>query len=248
MCVQSQQYPSVYVEIGNGEPIKGDDLVEFRLLYSGELHAASGGNTRVEEKHAIRRELHPQLKRLWATHKGLMELAAHHSAAPGYRLPSTPEEHEQASQMINNYGGTEWHRQQGLRYFAKKWERCGCGFIPLITEAIIVRCAIDILFLRPEEPGRILQSGDLDNRIKTLFDGLRLPANLDECGGIAPSGEFDPMYCLLEDDQLISEVRVVTDRLLVLPKSTVVSKHDVFLVMHVNLAPLSGSEWEHIYR
>lgn len=246
--MSANQQSACYVEIGTGEPIQGENLVEFRLLYSGQLHAQSGGNTRVAEKHAIRCELHPQLKRLWETHKGLMELAAHHSAAPGYRVPSSPEEFELAARGINNYGGTEWHRQQGLRYFAKKWERCGCGFIPLITEDIAVRCAIDILFLRPEEPGRILQSGDLDNRIKTLFDAMRLPTNLDECGGVAPSGEFDPMYCLLEDDQLISEVRVVTDKLLLLPKTSLVSKHDVFLVMHVKIEPLSASEWEHIYR
>ena len=247
ICAQSQGLAHFYREIGTGEPLTGENLVEFRLLYSGELHAASG-NTRVAEKHAIRQELHPQLKRLLATNRGLMEFAAHHSGAPGYSLPTTPEEMELARQPINSFGATEWHREAGLRYFAKKWERFGCGFIPLVTESVVVRCAIDILFLRPEEPGRILTSGDLDNRIKTLFDALRLPSNLDECGGVAPSGDYDPMYCLLEDDQLISEVRVLTDKLLVLPKTQVVSKHDVFLVMHVKLEPQSGSEWEHIYR
>jgi len=222
--------------------------VEFRLLYAGELHASSASNPRVGEKHAIRKALHPQLKRLWETHRGLIELAAHHCGAVQYQRPSTPEEIALESQFVAPFGATEWHRRLGLRYFAKNWERCGCGFIPLITETIAVRCAIDILFLRPEEPGRILQSGDLDNRIKTLFDGLRIPANLDECGAVPPSGEFDPMYCLLEDDQLISEVRVVTDKLLMLPKTNVISKHDVFLVLHVKLEPLSGSQWEHIYR
>jgi hypothetical protein len=246
-CVCSQDAPSLYCEIGTGEQIREENIVEFRLLYSGQLHA-SNGNTRIDQKNAIRRELHPQLKRLWATNRGLIELAAHHSGAPGYRIPTTPEELELARQPINSFGATEWHREAGLRYFAKKWERCGCGFIPLVTESIVVRCAIDILFLRPEEPGKILTSGDLDNRIKTLFDALRLPKNLSECGGTAPSGEYDPMYCLLEDDQLISEVRVLTDKLLVLPKTQVVSKHDVFLVMHVKLEPQSGSEWEHVYR
>jgi hypothetical protein len=180
-----------------------------------------------------------------------MEFAAHHCTAPkggDIQAPSTPEEHEQASKIYAPYGVTEWARQLGLRYFAKKWERCGCGFIPLVTEGIVVRCAIDILFLRPEEPGRILQSGDLDNRIKTLFDALRLPANLDECGGKTPSIDFDPMYCLLEDDKLISEVRVVTDRLLMLPRTKTVSMHDVFLVMNIKIDPQSGSQWEHIYR
>jgi hypothetical protein len=36
---------------------------------------------------------------------------------------------------------------------------------------------LKITLLRPEEPGAIiLQSGDIDNRLKTLFDALSVPA------------------------------------------------------------------------
>jgi hypothetical protein len=51
----------------------------------------------------------------------------------------------------------------------------------------------------------IMLSGDMDARIKTVFDALRIPANLDEAGGVGPQGDEDPFYCLLQDDKLISE-------------------------------------------
>jgi hypothetical protein len=126
-----------------------------------------------------------------------------------------------------------------------KWERCGRGFIPLVTEEMNLRCKVDILFLRPEEPGRVIQGGDLDNRLKTIFDALRLPANIDEAGGRnAEAEEEGPTYCLLEDDRLISEVRVNTDSLLLLPKQTAVDPNDVFLVIEVHLEAPVHSRWQ----
>jgi hypothetical protein len=34
-------------------------------------------------------------------------------------------------------------------------------------------CTLDILFLHPDKPGN-LWTGDVDNRIKALFDSLRI--------------------------------------------------------------------------
>jgi hypothetical protein len=46
-------------------------------------------------------------------------------------------------------------------------------------------CSIDILFLHRDAPGRIVRSGgDIDNRIKVLFDALRVP---DVCHGLPPA-------------------------------------------------------------
>jgi hypothetical protein len=84
----------------------------------------------------------------------------------------------------------------------------------LILKKLRLSCALDILLLRREQPGRIvLQSGDIDNRVKTLFDGLRMPASADEAGAIDPTA--NPFFCLLESDTLIDEVHVVTDMLLI---------------------------------
>jgi hypothetical protein len=88
----------------------------------------------------------------------------------------------------------------------------GVTFIPIVYEALCLVANLDILFLRPEDPGRaITQGGDLDNRIKTLFDGLRVP----KPGELPCSARSqNPMWCLLEDDALVTELSVRTDRLL----------------------------------
>jgi hypothetical protein len=65
------------IEIPRTERLRIDDwpevegrVVEFRLIYKGKLPAASGHN-QVSEKHKIRRDLHPQMKVLWAEHVAL---------------------------------------------------------------------------------------------------------------------------------------------------------------------------------
>ncbi len=64
------------------------------------------------------------------------------------------------------------------------------------------------MFLRQEDPGElVLQGGDLDNRLKTLFDALRIPD-----GDVAQAQ--NPTYCLLESDTLIDSFKVSTGRLL----------------------------------
>jgi hypothetical protein len=95
---------------------------------------------------------------------------------------------------------------------------------------------LDILFLRRANPGDIVgHGGDVDNRIKTLFDALRVPSNGGEIPGDArPEPSEDPFFCLLEDDALITDIRVTTDRLL-RPLSVSESETDVFLVIHVNV-------------
>ncbi len=76
--------------------------------------------------------------------------------------------------------------------------------------------ALDIQILRGDEPGNIVNNaGDLDNRIKTLLDGLRGPLDSDK--GDPPGNLPDPLYCLLEDDYLISELSIKTGPLLMPP-------------------------------
>jgi hypothetical protein len=74
---------------------------------------------------------------------------------------------------------------------------------------------LDVLLLRPENPGSILQHADIDNRLKTLFDALRHPDKAQElpAGWVQHAGER-PLHCLLDDDRLISRINVDTDRLL----------------------------------
>jgi hypothetical protein len=75
---------------------------------------------------------------------------------------------------------------------------------------------LDIIFLRHQAKGQLIgDGGDIDNRLKTLFDALRVPSKgeVDQLGTAVTQDE-DPLHCLLQDDRLIHRVNVETDRLL----------------------------------
>lgn len=79
-----------------------------------------------------------------------------------------------------------------------------------------------------------MQSRDLDNRLKVLFDALRMPQNPNELTGEDFQQDEDPMFVLLQDDSLITSVSVETDELLS------PANHDdsqVRLTISVNLRP-----------
>lgn len=201
--------------------------MEFRLLYSGRLLGASRSNTRADIKHALRREFHPQLRRLWSTAYGLDQLARHQD------LSVWRDKHPKDDlQRFTN----EEFRQAGVEAISYKWQRAGFDCVPLITSELSLRCRLEVLFLRPDEPHYVMKGGDLDARLKTLFDSLRLPANTSETGGQGPLADETPLFCLLEDDKLISEVSVVTDQLLLLPKERQIDPNDVFLIINVHVS------------
>jgi len=132
-----------------------------------------------------------------------------------------------------------WQQHSGLREnlddLSGNWARCGFRFLPLITKDRVEACSLDITFLRRDNPGNLIRSGgDIDNRLKVLFDGLRMADTVAELGGATPGPGEDPFYCLLEDDELITEVRVTTDRLLV-PLDPAINEHihEVTLIIHV---------------
>jgi hypothetical protein len=183
--------------------------VEFRLVYSGPLPAAGRDTTRNKEKHLIRRVLSGQLKTLWETDPNLIGVTHHIEAAVRAGYTDTPTQSAYAP-----------------------FTRCGRRFIPLVRSSRDRACALEILFLRRDYPGSVIQSGgDLDNRLKVLFDALRMPSHDSEVSG-NPADDPDPFYCVMEDDRLIVDVRVTTDRLL-LPTNAEEHRNDVHLVICV---------------
>jgi hypothetical protein len=111
-----------------------------------------------------------------------------------------------------------------------------------------LRCSIEVLLLRPELEERfIVRRGDIDGQVKTIFDALRIPENLDETGRIGPAADEVPFFCLLEDDRLITEVRVTTDRLLLLPNQVTVQPNDCFAVIRVRLNHGSARTFGNIF-
>ena len=82
-----------------------------------------------------------------------------------------------------------------------------------------------------------MKGGDLDNRIKTLCDALRMPDADVEAR--YPQAQ-DHTYCLLESDTLISGLEVETGRLL-FPKTEF--PNEVHLVIEVSVKVLKVGPW-----
>lgn len=155
--------------------------MRFTLTYEGPL--ASSGRPNV--KHDIRRQLHPQLKKLWQ-----------HQPLKGHEKWIQYGDAEDDGFMLSTINGHD--------------------FVSIVHPYLKLYVELDILILRSEPPGSIvLPGGDIDNRLKTLFDALRAPGNAQEIPPEwTPSVDEQPLFCLLQDDRLISRVNVDTDRLL----------------------------------
>ena len=195
--------------------------MQFRLTYDGTLPAAAPNRSRTDEKHVIRCHLHPQLRELIRTHQTLKG-----RLGPD---PSIPLDHPKNRPYVEKIGD--------------QFARCGYRFVPLIGPSVrffgeVEACGLDILFLRRDAPGNVIRhGGDIDNRLKVLFDALRVPADCSEVPkGAIPTADEDPLYCLLQNDSLITNVSVTTDRLLTPLGSEHI--HDVRLIMHVKTLAL----------
>jgi hypothetical protein len=189
--------------------------MRFRLLYDGYLPSGdSKGSASV--KHQIRKVLHKQLIELWKNHPFLKNFYT--GQTPRRWVAGEEPSEERVSVMYK---------------MADKFERCGYRFLPLVRNTSGVAVSLDILFLRRGEAGRLVSSGggDIDNRIKTLFDALKMPQHCQEVVG-PPDADEDPFLCLLEDDSLITEFKVTTDRLLT-PLEEGGYENNVRLIIHV---------------
>ena len=118
--------------------------------------------------------------------------------------------------------------------------REGFRFIPIANEKNGLICTIEILLLRDGRPGGAI--ADIDNRLKTIFDALRMPKNDLELGSKSsrgkqgPARNEDPFYVVVDDDKLITHVSVTTDTLLD-PVPGVAEDHAVRLVINVTVRP-----------
>jgi hypothetical protein len=208
--------------------------MEFRLTYQGLLLSERKDATilaaRATHKHEIRKFLHPQLRRLWEIHPYLSK--ARTLPAPGQPNPAF------GGKVATRFGTPR--PDYTVPRLAEKFSRFGYRFVPLVIREMDLLCAIDVLFLRADPPGSVLTAGDIDNRLKTLFDGLIVPRELGQLGEhTTPAIDEDPFYCLLEDDSLITKVSVETDTLLA-PVSSPPNPSDARVIITVRIKPSSG--------
>jgi hypothetical protein len=193
--------------------------MKFTLTYDGELRA--NGNPR--HKWEIRQQISPQLVELWNVSPPLQWLRKNKLVPlrEGFLIPFL---HHTADRT--DY--SELSPREGWLDVCTLIEVKGRHFLPLIRDSLLLHCGLKILFLRKEEPGRLIQQGgDLDNRLKTLFDALSM-LNEEQ---VVDAGE-GPIYCLLENDRLISGCSIETQRLLSKPNASV---NEVRLVVEVDV-------------
>lgn len=181
--------------------IEDAPFMEFRLTYAGPLYATQRDPIpgkppkHTENRHHIRKTFHSQLKRLWSQRPGLGGPERGSSFMVGGRSPN--------ERVI--------HDRDGL---AKRHSHYGFNFVPLVTEELDLLCSLEILLLRPDRPGDVMWGGDIDNRIKTFLDAMRIPEAGENYVNRTPNDDEKPFFVLLEDDKLLTKVSVETDRLL----------------------------------
>ena len=88
-------------------------------------------------------------------------------------------------------------------------------FVPIISDYVCMAAEISVFMLKPGPVGSIVtHGGDLDNRLKTLLDSLKVPEEEALPAHSSPAADEDPFFCLLEDDRLITGLSVSTDQFL----------------------------------
>ena len=177
--------------------IGGDVSLTIALDYEGRLPTPQPGDQCTEWKQKIRQAFSEQLDGYWTTDA---KLIATLNAAGGFG------EGVIAGNMVT------------LERWRPFWKVLIHGYQ---TSAIVTRqngllCHLHVDLRRREEPGQIiLRSGpaaDLDNRLKVLFDALRVPHQpKDVPAHMHGTGSVD-LFCLLEDDSLISELSIKTHK------------------------------------
>lgn len=209
-------------------------IMKFTLHYEGEL-PASGNKSKPEDVWRIRNELHPQLADLWTSHPTLSRLNA--TKVPrDSRVVTFMATGGTARNMPVSLGGIQLGQNE-VEKVCTPIAHGNNGYIPLVRQSLGLACDLDIVFLRKGDPGAtISQGGDLDNRIKTLFDGLRMPASTEAPNPASGTPVADPLYCLLESDTLIHDFAVRPDRLLNRPNG---SEKEVKLVIGVTVKVLN---------
>jgi hypothetical protein len=192
----------VYRDWPDPAEIVGSLAVKFTLGYDGPLSATTQSDNRTKEKHDIRKALSFQLAQLWAEEPALAS-----------RMKKFKD--FQTATFVKDrivLAGRSPKSKVRPHYSAYKFHLNGFCFVPLVTAHNNLFCELNVLLLRSGDPGHVVRrNGDLDNRIKTLFDALRMPHDIQELGGVTPEND-QPVFCLLEDDCLITKITVATQR------------------------------------
>lgn len=178
----------------------------FRLIYDGPLPAENRSRGLGDVKSEIRRQFSPQLEELWRTNGELKVLggapAKYHTSREIYRI-------------------------FGVEAIAEAYQVGDVRFVPLVRKTNNMLCRLDISVLMRQPPFHsTFTAGDLDNRIKTLIDGLTRPSQV----GAHKGNPGETLYCLMDDDDRIAEFSVRCDQLLAPRRDDQVERDVVALI------------------
>lgn len=211
--------------------------MQFRLTYEGSLRAKQRdalGNQRdhtAAHTQQIRRVFHKQLKNLWSSNKFLRNAQEWEKDFDSFGRP--PERWARIAPRSSEF-------KLVRELIPNLYQEYGYRWLPLVREKWELLCELDILFLRNDPPGSALHAGDIDNRLKTLIDGLRRPISPNEMQGDGgPGPDEDPFFVLLEDDKNVTSLSVQTDTLL--DPTHQDDKHFVKLVISVRIHPFHAT-------
>jgi hypothetical protein len=185
-------------------------LMYFRLTYRGDLRGQASSN--IQHLHALRLHFHKQMAELWG------------------------------QPPLNAKSHRAWltRPREGGEYGVLEM-RSGRRFAALVSTGNDLMCELGIVLLRRAPPGSVVRDGgDLDNRLKTLLDALRIPDPSQVPKDWQPSDEEEPVMCLLSDDKLVTSLSITADRLLD-PEVKGHAELEVSLMILVTLKPAIGT-------
>ena len=179
--------------------------MKFTLQYNGVLVSNQQRRQRVENKRTIRLAIDPLLRTLWAQNRQLRWIGAHEGKLTRLRSASW---NGHALKIDPLKGGMDGPLIRSPFPYLRLG---GLTYIMLVNQLDRWRCDLSIQLLVPERVGT---QGDLDNRLKTLYDGLQPPQNLDQVGIGGDAPEDGLIFCLVEDDSMIRNRNVEVESLL----------------------------------
>lgn len=198
--------------------------MKFTLFYQAPIPPASK-KSQVEAQHRLREMTNGQLRNL----SQLAPLKYYHfleePGRPGIVKPFTHEpdplvdDPNTVPEVITNVGKFR--------------------FAALICQSMGLCAELDIVFyVFGEDAGSLQKIGDIDNRAKTLLDGLRTPQKQQIPKGWEPKDESDDsLFVLLQDDTLVTKLSVSPEPWLEAPQN----EDDVLAVVSVTVRARIGT-------
>lgn len=158
--------------------------MEITLKHNGPIPSGARGNkAHTALKHKIRLEFSQQVRRHWRKPRGLL------AEAYARGLP-------EAFYKRQHYCVVKTDPEKSPFF---KVDLCGFSVIPIVSGHNWLACELDITFLGNERR----PFTDLDNQVKFVVDALRMPQ--EDQVPASMRGRGDELFCLVEDDSLISK-------------------------------------------